>query len=333
VKKRTILVTGGGGYIGSVLCPKLLKQGHKVRVLDLMIYDCQSLDFCRTFQDFELIRGDIRDNKAVSQVMRGVDTVIHLAAITYPMGELEENLIKSINYDAVKQLIDVAKASNVERFINASTASVYGINLQEDADENSHCLPVNLYGKYKLAAEKLVHQAGTDDFIVVSVRPATTCGFSFRQRFDLIINMMICQALTKDSITVFGGNQRRPHTTIQDITNLYTELLLIDKEKISGEVFNVGFENMKVLQTAYLVQDVIGEYFNKKIDIIIEDVTDLRDYHISSEKLKTRLNFYPKYTVKDAIIELVQRFNEGNFPDTEYDKYYNVRKLKIENIQ
>lgn len=326
-----ILVTGGAGYVGSVLCSKLLDNGYFVRVLDLMIYDSESLEQCKNNPNFDLIKGDIRDKKTVEKSVEGMDCIIHLAAISNdPTCELDEKLTKSVNYNAVKLLLKMAKKNKVKRFINASSSSMYGVNEKEDVTEEAECNPISLYAKYKLESEKLINQAQDENFTVVNIRPATICGYSPRMRFDLTVNALVKDAVTKGFITVHGGEQRRPNVTISDITDLYMRLINEKKELIAGQTFNAGFENLKVIETAKLVQKVLAP---REIKIVIANIIDPRDYHISSEKIKKQLGFQPKFTVKDMILELAEAFEKELIPNPENDKYYNIRKMKIEHFK
>lgn len=326
-----ILVTGGAGYVGSVLCPKLLKQGYDVRVLDLFIYDLSSLDSCKEYASFQIIKGDIRDINTVRDAMQDIDCIIHLAAISNdPTCDLDESLTRSVNYEAVKLLLDCAKESGVKRFINASSSSVFGIKKEENVTEDLSCEPLTLYSKYKLMSEKLVKDACDDEFTTVNIRPATICGYSPRQRLDLTVNILTYHALSRGVITVHGGQQRRPNATIEDVTDLYVELIETDKSLVAGDVFNFGFENMEILEIAQLVQNTLSK---RDVQIRVEETFDHRDYHISSEKIKRQLGFHPKYTVKDMIIRLAEAFDNGLIPNPENDKYYNIRKMKIEHFQ
>lgn len=329
---KKILVTGGAGYVGSALCPKLLKKGYDVRILDMFIYDPSSVDACKQYQSFQVIKGDIRDANTVREAMRGIDCVIHLAAISNdPTGNLDESLTRAVNYEAVKLLLDSARESGGKRFINASSSSVYGIKKEANVTEDLPCEPLTIYSRYKLMSEQLVRDAGDDEFVTVNIRPATICGYSPRQRFDLTVNALTCHAMSRGIITVHGGQQRRPNLTMEDITNLYLELIEADRSLIAGEVFNVGFENMKIIEIAELVQDTLSS--KRDVQIRIEDTLDRRDYHISSEKIKRQLGFYPEFTVRDMTLRLANALEGGLIPDPEDDRYYNIRKMKLEHFR
>ncbi|MBI2830679.1 MAG: NAD-dependent epimerase/dehydratase family protein [Chloroflexi bacterium] len=326
-----ILVTGGAGYVGSALCPKLLKQGYNVRVLDLFIYDPASLDACKKYNSFETVKGDIRNKDAVQQAMKDMDCVIHLASISNdPTGDLDESLTRSVNFEAYKVLLDSAKRKGVKRFINASSSSVYGIKDEENVTEELSCNPLTYYSKYKLMSEKLVEEACDDKFTTVNIRPATICGYSPRQRLDLTVNVLTAHAASKGVITVHGGQQRRPNLTMEDITDLYVKLVETDKSLIAGKVFNVGYENMKIIEIAELVKQTLGS--KRDVQIRVDETFDHRDYHISSEKIRKELGFQPKATVKDMILQVASAMEKGLVGNIEWDKYYNIRQMKLDHF-
>lgn len=327
---KRVLVTGGAGYVGSVLTGKLLENDYKVRVIDLFLYDPHSLDVYKDEKNLEVVTGDIRDEATVKEVCKDVDVIIHLASISNdPTAELDESITKSVNYDCYPLLLKTAKESGVKRFINASSSSVFGIKHEENVTEELEPEPITTYSKYKALSEKLVNEASSPDFVTVNIRPATICGYSPRQRFDLTVNVLTKSAITKGVITVHGGEQMRPNVTMEDITDLYISMIEIEGEKINGDTFNYGFENLKVIEIAEMVQETLSQ----DVEIKIEPVVDQRNYHISSKKIIDKLGIRPQYTIVDMIEQLEDAFNAGKFPNPDDDKYSNIKKMKLEDFK
>lgn len=319
---KTILITGGAGYVGAILTPKLLALGHKVKVVDLMLY---GEDVIKPHQNLEMIKGDIRDQALLKQNMSGVDCVIHLACISNdPSFDLNPDLGKSINLDAFEPLVQIARDSGVSRFIYASSSSVYGVKSEPNVNETMSLEPLTDYSIFKAECEKILAKYKSDEFITVTIRPATVCGYSPRQRLDVVVNILTNFAYHKGSIKVFGGEQLRPNLHIQDMTDLYVLLLDIEASKINGNIYNAGYENQKVITLAETVRSVLGD----EIGIDIEPTDDNRSYHISSEKIKQELGFVPQYTIKDAVAELKSAFDAGLLPNAMDDKrYFNIKTM------
>jgi nucleoside-diphosphate-sugar epimerase len=313
-----VLVTGGAGYVGSVLVEKLLNRDYSVTVLDKMWFSKMGLEPVKNHPNLKIIEGDLR-------ALDDVVAVLHLAAVSNdPWGDLNPQVTQEINYDATVNLLNMAKELGIERFINVSTSSVYGVKDDPEVTEDLPLEPLTIYSKTKAEAEKVVLAANTDTFTTVNIRPATVCGYSPRMRLDLIVNILTSHAVNNRKIIVFGGAQRRPNVHMDDVTDLYADLVETPKEKIGGEVFNAGYENHKVMELAEMVKDVIGD------DVTIETkpTNDPRSYHISSEKIKLKLGFEPKKTIKDAIIDLKNAFEDGRIENWEDINYYNVKKMK-----
>lgn len=329
-----ILITGGLGYVGSRLTPHLLAAGHEVRVLDLLLYSTAGLEAleanpaCPGWRNrFELLRGDIRDPQAVAHAVAGMDTVIHLAAISNdPTGDLDEVLTRQVNFDAVGLLLARARAAGVRRFIHASSSSVFGVRDAADIDESLEPEPITCYSRYKMLSEWLVLAAATPDFCTVNIRPATICGYSPRQRFDLTVNKLTADALRKRVITVHGGEQRRPNVGMTDMINLYTRLLDIESTRINGRTFNFGFENLKVIQIASLIQ---AELQDLNVRIEITDTLDQRDYHISSAKLLRELGYQPVSSIRAEVSNLRRILDAGVFPDIDAPEHYNLKRMRL----
>lgn len=332
---RKILVTGGFGYAGSRLTPHLLEEGHDVRVLDLMLYTDSGLSALKTsprfdqWQNrFELVAGDIRDPEIVRRAMDGRDTVIHLAAISNdPTGDIDETLTRQVNFDAIGLLLALARKAGVQRFINASSSSVFGIKPDSDVTEILEPEPITFYSKYKMLSEWLVVSASSPEFTTVNVRPATICGHSPRQRFDLTVNKLTADAITKRVITVHGGQQRRPNVGMTDIVHLYERLTQIEADKINGRTFNFGFENHKVIEIAEIIQ---AELADLNVEIKVTDTHDHRDYHISSEKIVQELGYQPISSIRQEVANLRKALDEGLIENVDADEHYNMKHMKLE---
>ena len=322
-----ILVTGGGGYLGSVLVPKLLKKKHQVNVLDLFIYGQQVLD---ANENLQIFKGDIRDMQILKKALADCETVIHLACISNdPSFELNPKLGKSINLDSFEPLVKASVESGVNRFIYASSSSVYGIKSEKNVTEDMSLSPLTDYSKFKAVCEKILLKYKSNNFITTSVRSATLCGYSRRQRLDLIVNIFANQGFNNKKINVYGGDQLRPNIHIEDIADFYLFLLDQNSSLINGEVYNVGYDNYPVLKIAEIVKEQLGDYVN----ITKVPTDDLRSYHISSEKVQKQLKFFPKKTIKEGINDLKIAFEKKILIkplDNKY--YYNIRRMKEINL-
>jgi nucleoside-diphosphate-sugar epimerase len=323
---KTVLVTGGAGYVGAVLVPKLLNHGYKVKVLDLYLYGEDVLNSVKDNPDLEQIKGDMRDRALLEQIMPGTDAVIHLACISNdPSFELDPELGKSINYDAFLDLLEVAKKEKVKRFIYASSSSVYGIKEEENVTEDLPVEPLTDYSKYKALCEEALHKEQSPGFTWVIVRPATVCGYSPRLRLDLSVNILTNLAVNTGRITVFGGDQKRPNIHIEDVTDLYVKLLELPEERIAGKTYNAGYENYKIAELAEMVRDVVGK---DGVEIVTTPTDDNRSYHISSMKIERELGYVPEHTVEEAVEDLYRAFSEGKIPDPMNDiRYYNIKTM------
>jgi len=322
---KTVLVTGGAGYVGAVLVPKLLSHGYKVKVLDWYLYG----DVFHSFRDSRLVqvKGDIRDRELLKRELHSIDAVIHLACISNdPSFDLDPVLGKSVNYDGTILLIDIAREMGVKRFIYASSSSVYGLKLETQVTEDLSTTPLTGYSTYKALCETYLLGKQTKDFTVCILRPATICGYSPRLRLDLIVNMLTTQAIVNKKITVFGGGQLRPNIHIEDITDLYVNMLVYPKKKIAGAIYNAGYKNYSLYQIATLIKQTLND---KTIDIVTVPTDDQRSYHISSEKIHKELGFMPKHTVENAIMDLKKAFGKGYVVDAlTNDLYYNAKTMK-----
>lgn len=334
---KQVLVTGGAGYVGAVLVPKLLEKGYKVRVLDLYIFGEHIFDGNKKHPNLEQIKGDIRDQQLLKDVTSHCDAVIHLACISNdPSVELDPVLSREINYDAFRPMVDISRDSGIRRFIFASSGSVYGISDAEDVTEEHPRVPVSLYNKYKAMCEPILLEQASSDFIPVIIRPATICGYSPRQRFDLTVNILTNHAVNTNRITVFGGTQMRPNLHILDMVELYIQLLEFPDEKIAGKIYNAAYQNYTVAETADIVREVVTQEMPEKrnIEIVTTPSEDPRSYHISSEKIKRELGFVPKRTIEDGVRDLIKAFREEKLPNPLTDiRYYNIKMMKHINLK
>jgi nucleoside-diphosphate-sugar epimerase len=323
---KQVLVTGGAGYVGAVLVPRLLSEGYQVKVLDLYIYGEHVLDVVKNHPKLEQVKGDIRDRALLERVMPGCDAVIHLACISNdPSFELDPALGRSINYDAFFGLVAVSRDSGVKRFVYASSSSVYGVKAEENVTEDLPLQPLTDYSKYKALCEEVLLRERRPGFVTLILRPATVCGYSPRLRLDLTVNILTNHAFNNRKITVFGGQQMRPNIHIEDVADLYVKSLAWPDKAIDGKIFNAGYENRKVSEIADIVRSVVG----KDIETVTTPTDDNRSYHISSEKIKRELGFLPGHTIDSAVRDLLAAFRAGKVPDPMSDPhYYNIKMMQ-----
>jgi nucleoside-diphosphate-sugar epimerase len=324
-----VLVSGGAGYVGCVLVPKLLAAGHSVVVYDLMLYGSEGLP---SHPNLRLVTADLRDTAALAEAVDGCDSVIHLACISNdPSFELDPGLSRSINYDCFAPMVEASKAAGVERFIYASTSSVYGVSDALEVTEDHPLVPITDYNTYKCMCEPILLRQQSPHFTTVIIRPATICGYSPRMRFDLSVNILTNHAVNRGVITVFGGAQKRPNIHIDDIAELYVELLGLPPARIAGETFNAGHQNHTIMDLAEMVRKVVEREMPERAPIRIETTStnDPRSYHVSSRKIKETLGWAPRRTVEDAVRDLCRAFKAGKLPESMTDeRYHNVKVLK-----
>jgi nucleoside-diphosphate-sugar epimerase len=278
-----------------------------------------------------VIKGDIRHQELMKSSIPGHDVVIHLACISNdPSFELNPDLGKSINLDPFRPMVEISKNAGVNRFFYASSSSVYGIKDEPNVHEDMSLEPLTDYSVFKMNCEEILSEYQSDEFTTTSIRPATVCGYSPRQRLDVVVNILTNLAYHKREISVFGGAQLRPNIHIADMVEIYVVLLNAPKEKIAGEIFNGGYENHTVLQLAETVRDVIGE------DVVLKTTPtdDNRSYHVSSKKIADRLGFKASHTIKDAVSDIKNAFEKGILPNSLDDEmYFNIKRMQSINLK
>lgn len=311
--KKRILVTGACGYKGSVLIPKLLKNGYHIVAVDTQWFG----NFLPTHPNLENYKLDVRDTDSIN--LKGIEAIIHLASIANdPCGDLNPKLTWEVSALATMRLADKATREGVGQFIYASSGSVYGVKEEEQVTEDLSLEPITEYNKTKMVAERVLLSYANNMAIQI-VRPATVCGLSPRMRLDVSVNMLTMQALENQKITVFGGKQVRPNIHIDDITDLYL-YMLENPDKTSG-VFNAGFENISILDIAQRVQRKI------ECEIIVTPSNDPRSYRVNSDKLKAT-GFQQKKGVDDAIDEIIAAYRSEQLLNEE--RYYNLKWMEKE---
>ena len=323
---KHVLVTGGAGYVGSALVPKLLRRGYQVTVLDLYLYGDDMFAEYADDPNLNEIKGDLRNPQTVKRAVNGCNAVIHLACISNdPSFDLDPELGRSINFDAFRPLVRAAKAAGVCRFVYSSSSSVYGVKSEPTVTEEIPLDPLTDYSKYKALCEQVLTEEREPGFVTLTLRPATVCGYSSRLRLDLTVNILTNHAINNGKITVFGGEQMRPNIHIDDMTDLYCRCLEFPDEAIDGMVFNAGHENQSVMAIAETVRRVI----DKDVEIVVAPTNDDRSYHISSESIRRILGFETRRTVEDAIRDLKLAFEAGKIPDPlTDDRYYNIKRME-----
>jgi len=327
-----VLVTGGAGYVGAVLVPELLRHDYRVRVLDLFLYGDQVLNEVRSDPRLETVRGDLREGAVVARSVAGCDAVIHLACISNdPSFELDPQLGKSINYDAFRPLVEAARDAGVQRFIYASSSSVYGVKQEERVTEDLPPEPMTDYSKYKALCEDILREYERPDFTTVILRPATICGYSPRLRLDLTVNILTHHAWAQRRIRVFGGSQYRPNLHIADMADLYVRLVGLPRAAVAGKTWNAGYENLTVREIADRVRGVLGD---EQIAVVTEPTADLRSYRVCSDRIRQDLGFVPRHSIDDAARGLLAAFRAGQVPDSETDpRYYNIKTMQACRLQ
>lgn len=330
MKNYSVLVTGGAGYVGSELIPELLNKGYKVLVIDLMIYNENVFRKYQNNENLTVIKGDIRNIELIEYAIKNIDCFIHLACISNdPSFELDPKLGKSINLDCFLPIVKAVKKSNCKRFIYASSSSVYGIKKEINVTEKLSLEPLTDYSRFKARCEEILLNEMSSKLLTTIIRPSTVCGYSSRQRLDVVVNILTAHAYHNKKITILGGTQLRPNIHIKDMVRVYIKIISSEISKIDGKIFNAGYENYSLNDIAKIVTN----QFNEEILIENKETNDPRSYHVSSELIKKELGFESYFSVEQAVKDLINSFNKNLLPNAMNDSiYYNVKRMQEFNI-
>jgi len=324
---RSVLVLGGAGYLGSVLVPRLLRNGYRVRVLDLMLFGREPLAEVADHPALEIVQGDMRDLQVLVDATKGMDAVVHLAAIVGdPACALDPEETLEVNYLATKMAAEVAKFQQINRFVFASTCSVYGATGGDEVlDEESRLNPVSLYARMKLASERALHEMADENFAPTVFRMATLHGPSPRMRFDLVVNVMTANAAERGLISVHGGDQWRPLLHVADAADAYIAALQAPIEAVGGRTFNVGRddENHRIADIARIVQ---GRFPDVRVET--SEVEDRRNYRVSFARIQDAIGFEGTQTVEDSVREIAEGLRRQRFGPSQDIRYSNVAFLR-----
>ena len=327
--KKKLMIFGGSGYVGSALINKLVKiNKYEILNYDLDLFGSKHLPKNKITH----IKGDVRDLIKIKRTIKKFqpNEILHLACISNdPSYLLNKSLSKDVNYVAFKKLINLLDTSDIEKFLYASTCSVYGVSNKKNITEDHPQKPLTEYNKFKGECEKILKNRKNENYSTCIIRPSTVCGVSTKMRLDLTVNILTNYAFNKGYIKIFGGQQKRPNLHIEDMIDLYC--LLINKKNYSdcnNESFNAGGENLKISTIGNKEKKIVQKFKKKKINLIYEKSSDKRSYHVNGDKIKKYFGFKPKKTVEDAIKDLCFFFDKYEKKDTFTNKnFFNVKKL------
>lgn len=327
LKSMKVLVTGNQGYVGSVLSQVLLEQNFEVSGCDMGFFPTNFTD--KSLDLSHQLKKDVRD--LTKDDLKNFDAVLHLAALSNdPLGEINSSLTNEINFLATVRLAKIAKEANVEKFVFSSSCSSYGAN-DDIVDENSKLSPITAYAKSKVNSEKNLLELKDDSFSPVNLRSATAYGVSPNLRLDLVVNNLTCSAITTGNVKLLSdGTAWRPLVHVEDMSNAFIHVLKNDKEKVSGQAFNVGTnnDNYKVREIAELIESIVP---NSKITFQENADKDSRSYRVNFDKINDVLGFKPKWTLKDGIKQLYNAFKERNFSEKDFldTKFYRLKSINM----
>jgi len=327
MSKRKILVTGGCGYIGSVLVPMLLERGYQVRVFDKLYFGEEPLKNVR--DKIELIPGDVRDFSP--SILDGIDAVIHLGSLSNdPTAAFDPKANRTINYEGTMKLAKACKERGIQKFTFASTCAVYGFHLEGIADESFPTIPQSDYAKSKLDVDMELPKMADDRFCPVIFRQATVFGFSPRMRWDIVINAFVMHAFKTGRLDVwFGGEAWRPVVHVKDTAEAHIRAIEAEPDRVRGEIFNLVYKNYRILELAHRVRRALAE-MGITVDVDVNyDQVDNRSYRTSGEKITRVLGFTPKVSVEEGVKEIVDVLRSGQYRDFDHPIYYNMRWMKL----
>lgn len=306
---KKVLVTGGAGYVGTVLVPILIRKGYQVTVIDWYIFGKNYFSKWKNDPHLREINGDIRNRKLMEKAIKGIDAVIHLACNASDLSfDLNPKFSISVNYDATKLIYNLSKKMGIKRFIYASSSAVYGVKKEREVTEQLSLEPITPYAKYKALCEKYLLAERDNSMPVTIVRPAAICGYSPRLRLDLSVNTLTIHALVNHKMTVYGGEQQRSQIHVKDISDFYLKLLDYPENKINSQIYNVTCGNFKIIEIARLISTTL---IDQDISLEVIPQNDNRSYHISGKKAREELGFIPKFSVADAITDVKNAYESG----------------------
>ncbi|HXA72545.1 MAG TPA: SDR family oxidoreductase [Stellaceae bacterium] len=320
--RKKVLVTGAGGYIGSVLCKDLIDHGYSVVAFDRFFFGVETLRDVNGSLNLTLVKKDIRDIEECD--LEGVHAVCDLAALSNdPSGELNPDITEGINHAGRVRVAETAKRAGVERYVLSSSCSVYGHGNGAALDEASETRPLTTYARANLRAEAETLALAGDGFCATALRNATVFGLSPRMRFDLVVNLMTLHAVEKGRITIMGGGKQwRPLVHIRDVARAFRTVLEAPKQSVRGAIFNIGRQNAQVLSIAYIIRETLP--FPLQIEVAPDD-PDRRDYNVSFDRAKQVLGFEAQGTIADGTSEIYEALKMGlveNGPKTSTVRWY-----------
>ena len=324
---KHVLVTGGCGYIGSVLVPMLLDRGYNVRVFDKLYFGEESLEKVRG--KIELIAGDVRNFDPV--ILDGIDGCIHLGSLSNdPTTTFNPDASRTINFEGTMKLAKACKERGIQRFTFASTCAVYGFHLDRTADEAFPVNPQSDYAMSKLNVDIELQKMSDENFSPVILRQATVFGFSPRMRWDIVVNAFAMHAFKTGRLDVwFGGEVWRPVIHVKDTAEAHIRCLEAPAEKVRGEIFNLVYKNYRILELAHRVKKALAEMgINVEVDANYDHV-DSRSYRTAGDKIANVLNFTPSISIEDGVEEIVNVLRSGQYRDFDHPVYYNMRWMKL----
>lgn len=324
---KKVLVTGGCGYIGSILVPMLLQRGYGVRVFDKLYFGEESLAPVR--HKIELIPGDVRNLDPA--VLDGIDSVIHLGSLSNdPTADFSPDATRTINYEGTMKLATACREQGIDRFTFASTCAVYGFHLDELVDETFLTNPQSNYAKSKLDVEIELQKMANNEFCPVTLRQATVFGLSPRMRWDTVVNAFVMHAFKSDKLDVwFGGDVWRPMVHVKDTAEAHIRCLEAKPDKVCGEIFNLVFGNYRIIELAHYVSVALADIgINVGLDVKRGEF-DTRSYKTSGEKMTNVLDFTPSVSVEDGVKEIAEALRKGQYRDFDHPIYYNMRWMKL----